>query len=151
MNTSYSLIHQFFIGFLLWAFIILYPMLISIYVFLPLFIGVIGYLFMVGLEHGKWHYIALSLIYFINLEVNLSLPLFLMILTSLVVYAMFYKKLSQIKRCKICAKMMLVLFLDIIYLVSLLGYDFIFQTTSVTLDVILSYSLLIDLLVVTIL
>jgi hypothetical protein len=126
-------------------------MLISIYVFLPLFIGLIGYLFMLGIAQGKWHYLILTTIYFTNLEINLSLPFFLMILSSLIVYTMFYKKLSQVKRCKICAKIILVLLLDLVYLVSLLGYDFIFETTSVTLDVILSYSLLIDILVVMVL
>jgi hypothetical protein len=123
-------------------------MLISIYVFLPLFIGLVGYLFIIGIEQGKLHYVILSIIYFINLEVNLSLPFFLMIFSSMVVYGMFYTKLSQVKRCKVCAKIILVILLDVLYLGALLGYDFIFQTNSIMLDILLTYTLLIDILVV---
>jgi len=151
MNTLLQSLYGPLLGFLILTFTLFYPMLISIYVFLPLFIGLVGYLFIIGIEQKKWHYVLLSIVYFINLEVNLSLPFFLMILSSLVVYAVFYKKLSQVKRCKVCAKIFLVLLLDVFYLACLLGYDFIFQMSSVGLDTILAYSLVIDLLVVIVL
>ena len=151
MNTLLQSLYAPLLGFLILTFTLFYPMLISIYVFLPLFIGLVGYLFIIGIEQKKWHYVLLSIVYFINLEVNLSLPFFLMILSSLVVYAVFYRKLSQVKRCKICAKIFLVLLLDVFYLACLLGYDFIFQMSSVGLDTILAYSLVIDLLVVIVL
>ncbi|MCF6243681.1 MAG: hypothetical protein L3J43_01440 [Sulfurovum sp.] len=151
MNTSIRLIYPIFIWFLIGTFTLFYPMLISIYVFLPLFIGIVGYVFILGVEQGKWHYVLLSMVYLINLEVNLSLPFFLMLLSSLVVYAVFYTKLAQVKRCKICIKMMLVLLLDLVYLGSLIGYDFIFQSSSIMLDKILAYSLIIDMLVVMVL
>jgi len=151
MNTFYRFLHRPLLWLLIGAFILFYPMLISIYVFLPLFIGLMGYLFIVGIDQRKWHYVLLSIIYFINLEVNLSLPFFLMILSSLLVYGMFYTKLAQVKRCKVCAKIILVLLLDVVYFGCLLGYDFIFQTTSIMLDIILAYSLVIDILVVMVL
>jgi len=151
MQTFTRLMYPFLIWFLIITFILFYPMLISIYVFLPLFIGIVGYIFIVGIDQKKWHYVLLAILYFINLEVNLSLPFFLMILSSLVVYAMLYTKLAQVKRCKVCAKITLVLLLDVVYLGCLLGYDFIFQTTSVVLDKLLAYSLIVDLLVVMVL
>ena len=132
-------------------FIIFYPMLISIYVFLPLLIGVMGYILMQGIEKGKIHYIFISLVYFINLEVNLSLPFFLIVISSLLVYVLFYHSLIYFRDCMICRPVLSVLLIDGVYLGSLLAYDFIFQTNSIVLDNILLYSLIIDLLIVVIL
>ncbi len=132
-------------------FIIFYPMLISIYVFLPLLIGVMGYILMQGIEKGKIHYIFISLVYFINLEVNLSLPFFLIVISSLLVYVLFYHSLIHFRDCMICRPVLSVLLIDGVYLGFLLAYDFIFQTNSIVLDNILLYSLIIDLLIVVIL
>ena len=132
-------------------FIIFYPMLISIYVFLPLFIGVIGYIFIKGVDENKIFYSLLSAIYFINLEVNLSLPFFLAIIVSLLVYIFFYHHLDYFRKCIICRPILSVLLIDGLYLLSLLAYDFIFQTQTIVLDNILLYSLIVDLLLVAVL
>jgi len=132
-------------------FIIFYPMLISIYVFLPLLIGVMGYIFIQGIEKEKIHYVFIAIIYFINLEVNLSLPFFLIFISSLLVYVLFYHSLLYFRECVICRPVLSVLLIDMVYLGSLLSYDFIFQTNSIVLDNILLYSLIIDLLIVVIL
>jgi len=132
-------------------FIIFYPMLISIYVFLPLLIGVMGYVFIQGIEKGKTRYIFVAIIYFINLEVNLSLPFFLIFISSLLVYVLFYHSLLYFRKCRICRPVLSVLLIDAVYLGSLLSYDFIFQTNSIVLDNILLYSLIVDLLIVVIL
>ncbi len=130
------------------SFVLFYPMLISFYVFLPLLIGLMGYLFIEGIEQGKWSYILLSLIYFINLEVNLSLPFFLILVAVLIVYMLFYGTLSHLKKCKICRPLLTVFLIDVIYLGILLAYDFVFGTSSIVLDTILLYSLVVDLLIV---
>ena len=132
-------------------FIVFYPMLISIYVFLPLLIGVMGYILIQGIEKGKTRYIFVAIIYFINLEVNLSLPFFLIFISSLLVYVLFYHSLLYFHKCKICRPVLSVLLIDAVYLGSLLSYDFIFQTNSIVLDNILLYSLIVDLLIVVIL
>ncbi len=132
-------------------FIVFYPMLISIYVFLPLFIGIMGYTFIKGVDENNIFYILLSLIYFINLEVNLSLPFFLTIITSLIVYVLFYHYLNYFRKCVICRPILSVLLIDGLYLIFLLAYDFIFQTHTIVLDNILLYSLIVDLLVVVVL
>jgi len=136
---------------LVWLFILFYPMLISIYVFLPLLIGVMGYIFILGIEEGKFHYVLMSMVYFVNLEVNLSLPFFLIFISVLLVYVVFYHKLTHFRKCKICKPIMSVILLDVVYLGCLLSYDFIFQSTSVVLDTILLYSLIVDTLVVVLL
>ncbi len=132
-------------------FIMFYPMLISIYVFLPLFVGVMGYLLMKGINENKIFYILLALFYFINLEVNLSLPFFLTTLISLLVYVFFYHHLNYFRKCVICRPILSVILIDGFYLLSLLAYDFVFQTHTIVLDNILLYSLIVDLLVVVVL
>ncbi|UFH58015.1 hypothetical protein [Sulfurovum mangrovi] len=141
--------------FLLWTFtvifIIFYPMLISIYVFLPLLIGVMGYLLILGIEKEKKSYVFAALVYFINLEINLSLPFFLTIISSLLIYVLFFHSLLHFRKCKLCTPIITVILLDFFYLGSLLAYDFIFQDTTIMLDNILLYSLVIDLLIVVVL
>ncbi len=140
---------------LLWmlilAFVLFYPMLISFYVFLPLLIGLMGYIFIEGIDKGKWIQVLLPLIYFINLEVNLSLPFFLIMISVLIVYILFYGTLSHLKKCRICTPLLTVFLIDVVYLGILLSYDFIFSTSSIVLDKILLYSLIVDLLVVVVL
>lgn len=126
-------------------------MLISIYVFLPLLIGVMGYLLILGIEKEKKSYIIPALVYFINLEINLSLPFFLTIISTLMIYVLFSQSLKHFRSCRICTPIITVILLDFFYLGALLAYDFIFQETTIILDNILLYSLVIDLLIVVVL
>ena len=151
MDKFYQSLYRPLIWIIVLLFIAFYPMLISIYVFLPLLIGIMGYLLILGIEEGKLHYVFMSLVYFINLEVNLSLPFFLTIITTLLVYVMFYNNLTHFRRCQVCKPILSVLAIDALYLGLLLSYDFIFQSASVVLDNILLYSLIVDVLVVVIL
>ena len=132
-------------------FIFFYPMLISIYVFLPLLIGAMGYMLVQGLEREKASFILLAIVYMVNLEVNLSLPIFLTVISSLLFYILLYPSLKHFRRCIICRALLSVLFLDLMYLGCLFSYDFIFQTQSIILDEILLYTLIVDMLVVVIL
>ncbi len=130
-------------------FTLFYPMLISIYVFLPLFIGALSYILILGLQNKNPLFLALPIIYLINLEINLSLPLFLSIITTFFFFVTLYPSLLYFRRCKLCKPLISVLILDFLYLGALLSFDFIFDLKSVTLDESLLYSLIIDLLVVT--
>ena len=132
-------------------FILFYPMLISIYVFLPLFIGAMSYILVQGLERDKSLFIFISAIYLMNLEVNLTLPLFLTIISSFIFYVTIYPYLRHFRRCKICKSLISVVILDFLYLGALFVFDFIFQTQSIVLDNILLYSLVVDMLVVVLL
>ncbi|MDQ7086301.1 MAG: hypothetical protein Q9M36_15985 [Sulfurovum sp.] len=136
---------------LIYLFIFFYPMLISIYVFLPLFIGAMSYALIQGLEQRKTTYLLVSIIYFINLEVNLSLPLFLTIISSFLFYVTVYASLRHFRSCKVCKALISVLILDIFYLGALFFFDFVFQTNSIVLDSILLYSLVVDMLIVVLL
>ena len=151
MNKVFYFLYHPLIWALIGIFIAFYPMLISIYVFLPLFIGVAGYIMILGIEERKLHYVLMAIIYYINLEVNLSLPFFLTTISTLIVYVLFYKNLTYFRSCQVCKPIISVLLIDMVYLGALLAYDFIFQITSVGLDNILFYSLISDVLVVVIL
>ena len=129
-------------------FIIFYPMLISIYVFLPLMIGAIGYLFIMGLEESNRSYIIFTVIYMINLEVNLSLPLFLILITVLSFYLAIYPTLQILKECKMCVAVLSAVFIDLLYFIALVGYDFIFEEVSIVVDQLLFYTLFVDMIMV---
>jgi hypothetical protein len=131
--------------------VLFYPMLISIYVFLPLFIGAMSYILIQGLERDRSFYIFIGIVYLINLEVNLSLPLFLSIITSFFFYLTLYPYLTYFRRCKMCKPIISVMILDLLYLGALISFDFIFQTQSIVLDNILLYSLVVDMLIVVLL
>jgi len=143
--------HQ-FVSALFWIlsiiFVIFYPMLISIYVFLPLMIGAISYLFIIGLEESNKSYIIFTVIYMINLEVNLSLPLFLIILTALIFYVTIYPTLGILKECKACVALLSAIFIDLLYFITLVGYDFIFDEVSIVVDQLLFYTLVVDMIMV---
>ncbi|MEA1879323.1 MAG: hypothetical protein U9N11_01585 [Campylobacterota bacterium] len=128
--------------------IALYPMFISIYVFLPLLVGTMGYILILGIEKERMLYVMMALVYFLNLEANLSLPFFLTIISTLLTYVLFDNNLTFIRNCNLCRPVIYVLMIDIFYLGSLLAYDFIFQASSVGLDSILLYSLVVDMLLV---
>ncbi len=151
MSTVSKLIQLPIIWMISILFIIFYPMLISIYVFLPLFVGVMGYMFIKGIDENKIFYILLALFYFINLEVNLSLPFFMTIISSLIVYVFFYHHLDYFRKCVICRPLLSVILIDGFYLSSILVYDFVFQVHTIVVDKILLYSLIVDLLVVVVL
>ena len=151
MNTILNLIRIPVLWSLAIAFVIFYPMLISIYVFLPLLIGVMGYVLMLGIETNRISYIIIPLLYFLNIEVNLSLPYFLTLIASLLIYVLFFRHLNYFRKCAICRPILSVILMDVLYLALLLSYDFIFSTSSIVVDNILLYSLVVDLLVVVLL
>jgi hypothetical protein len=147
MDKANILLKKILLWLLLSMFVLFYPMLISIYVFLPLFVGVVGYFLILGIDRGKISYILISLFYLINLDINLSLPFLLSTIAVLLVYIFLYPYIANFKSCKVCSPLLNVLFIDLIYFLLLMGYDFIFQTHNIMLDDILLYPLVIDLLV----
>jgi len=126
-------------------------MLISIYVTLPLFIGFAGYLIVRGLNGEGWRYLLLPLLYLLNLEINLSLPLLLTLAAVLIYYLFFYPSVLFLKRCPLCVAILSVLFIDGIYLGLILLYDFIFASESIEINTSLFSSLAADILAAVIL
>ncbi len=121
------------------------------YVFLPLFIGLAGYMVIRGIDGHGVRYIWFPLLYLLNLEANLSLPMFLSLLAILLFYLTLYEKIRYFKRCSVCVGLLSVVAIDIYYFVLILGYDFMFDTTSIFIDSLLVYSLVFDLIFVVLL
>jgi hypothetical protein len=131
-------------GVLLTVFVILYPMLISIYVFLPLFVGFSGWMIIRGVDGAGVMYIVIPLIYLVNLEINLSLPLLMVVFATLFYYLALYKRVLIFKRCKFCVASLSVISIDLLYLGSLMLYDLLMDTSSIVIDKLLWYSLIAD-------
>lgn len=126
-------------------FILYYPILISVYVKLPLFIGYAGYLLLLGMEGKRgYSYIFLPLLYLLNLEANLSLPLLLTVLSVFIYHMIFYNIVNILKRCGVCVAFISVVAIDSIYFALILVYDFIFEGSSIEINSLLLYSLVLD-------
>jgi len=151
MNKANMLLQKILLWIVVLTFVLFYPMLISIYVFLPLFIGIMGYFLILGIEQGRLSYVIVSLLYLLNMDINLSLPFLLVTIAILFVYIFFYPHLIHFRKCKVCTPFLTVLLIDLTYFAFLVGYDFIFQTENIVLDDILLYPLVVDLLVAVIL
>lgn len=151
MNFNPSTISKPFFWLFIFLFVAFYPIFISIYVFLPLLIGAMSYVLIQGIEKSNLSAILIVIIYMINLEVNLSLPIFFILIVTLLFYVMIYPSLTHFRKCSVCKPLLSVIFLDLCYLGSLFTFDFIFQTQSIFLDTILLYSLIVDMLIVVIL
>ncbi len=128
------------------ALVVFYPMLISIYVTLPLFVGFSGLVLVLGLEKERYDYIVYALLYMFSLELNLSLPLILMPISTLIFYFFIKHKLAYIKLCKKCVYVATVLLINFIYFVLLGGYDFITDQSSVNYDHLLIFSFIYDII-----
>jgi len=134
---------------LFWALtIIVYPMLISMYVTLPLFVGFAGLMMVIGIEEERRAYTLFALIYMLNLEINLSLPMFIMPISVMVFYIFIKDKLAIIKLCKICVRVVSVILINAIYFFILANYDFITDQSSVNYDSLLLSSVLFDIIAV---
>ena len=138
------LILRLILGLFLTVFVILYPMLISIYVFLPLFIGYAGWLLVRGIEGEGVGYILIPLVYLVNLEINLSLPLMLVVIAVLLYYLTLYERVRVLRKCRVCVAVISVISIDVYYLGILMMYDLLMDTSSIAVDSLLWYSLLAD-------
>ncbi len=128
------------------ATVVIYPMLISIYVTLPLFVGFSGLILVRGLDKENYLYIFFSLVYMLNLEVNLSLPIFLLPISAIIFYIFFKDKLNFLKLCLSCVSVATVLFINLIYFSLLFFHDFITGQNSVNYDSFLIFSIIYDII-----
>jgi hypothetical protein len=122
-------------------------MLISIHVFFPLLIGYAGYMLVRGISKNSFPHIFFASLYLLNLDFNLSLPLSLSIITSLLIYIFIYTSKEIFLNCKLCQTIFNIIAIDVVYILFINIYDFIFETKSIDMDLLLLYSLLIDIIV----
>ena len=128
------------------AIVIIYPMLISIYVTLPLFVGFVGLMLVIGVDEEKYLYIILSLIYMLNLEINLSLPILLLPISVFIFYIYFKDRLDFLKLCRVCVYIATVVLINLIYFFLLFIFDSITGQSSVNYDSFLLFSVVYDII-----
>lgn len=131
---------------LLFLFVVLYPLFVSMYTMLPPLIGVAAYFLIINIEKENIYVLA-PLFYLINLDLNLSLPLLLSIALSVLVYMFAYSSMKRLIRCRVCLVFALIFTVDLFYYASLFVYDFIFQSSTVLADMLLIYYIVIDILI----
>ena len=126
--------------------VLLYPMLISIYVTLPLFIGFAGLMFIIGIEKDKLIYTLFATLYMLNLEINLSLPLFLLLISTTIFYIFLNNKLHFLKLCRVCVYVLTVVSINLIYFFVLTLYDIVTHQHSINYDGLIAISIIYDII-----
>ena len=126
--------------------VLLYPMLISIYVTLPLFIGFAGLMFIIGVEKEKYLYVLFAIVYMLNVEINLSLPLFLLLISTLIFYIFINNKLHFLKLCRVCVYVLTVVSINLIYFFILTLYDIVSHQHSINCDGLIVISIIYDII-----
>ncbi|MDY0194975.1 MAG: hypothetical protein RBR33_02810 [Sulfurovaceae bacterium] len=129
-------------------FVILYPMFVSVHSFLPFFFGVAGYVFMTGIRAQNIPLIIISSFYLLNLEINLSMPLFGSIIAVLLFYLFIFPKIKGWMHNKSFIPVTSVMFIYLTYYIVLFIDDLIFLTSNHNINFtwILFFSFVIDIL-----
>lgn len=130
-------------------FAIFYPILISFYVVLPLFIGLAGYLMILGIKNDNIAPILVSSLYLLLLDINTSIPIFSGIIATLLCYLLVLPRLRIILNCKICISAIIVSSIYIIYFIIAYIFDFAFELESVHVSMLVLVSMLLDIILVT--
>ncbi len=137
-----------FVSLLLVLLALLYPILISLYVVLPFFIGLAGYLMIVGIRDDNIMQIFISFLYLLNLDINTSVPIFSSIIAVLLCYLFVFPRLRIIVNCKICVSAIMVISIYIIYFLVAYIFDFTFELEYVHIGILVLISMLLDIFLV---
>jgi hypothetical protein len=123
-----------------------YPFLVSIYSMLPPLIGIVGYIVISNIDKNRLFALS-GMVYLLNLELNLTLPMLLSIFVVIMTYIFLYSPLKLLIRCKVCFLFTMIAIVDIFYYLTLFLYDAMFQTTTVVSDMILVYYIIADIFI----
>ena len=150
MNSYRSDYHRDKLNFLeklgLFLVVIGYPVLVSIYSMLPPLIGLAGYIIISNVDRNKIYALA-GMVYLLNLELNLTLPMLLSIFVVIMTYIFLYSTLKLLIRCQVCFLFTMIVIVDTLYYMTLFLYDAMFQTTTVVSDMMLVYYIIVDIFV----
>jgi len=135
-----------YLRWLLLVFAIFYPMLTSIYIFLPPLIGVVGLFIIYNMERNKT-YAFIGILYLLNLDFNATLPILLSLVIVILVYILIYPSAKLIINCKKCLAIFLIMFINLLYYASLFLYDFIFSLNILVANSTLIFYIIIDLMI----
>ena len=137
------------IGFWRWIVIIFivlfYPLLVSIYTMLPPLIGIAGLVIIYYFEKN-WIYAMAGILYLLNIDLNLGLPLLLSSFSTVLIYYLVYPSVQSMIRCKTCLSLFLIVLIDAFYCMNPFIYDFIFSSSVVAGDLTLIFYIVMDIL-----
>ncbi len=127
-------------------FVIIYPMLVSIYPLFPPLFGIAGLVIIYNINKNIIYTIS-TMLYLIHLDLNLSLPFMLSIFSILLINTFIYPTAKLMIRCRVCLGLFLIILVDIFYYISLFIYDFILNSTTVIADTMLSFYIFTDIII----
>ena len=137
------------IGFWKWAVIIFivlfYPLLVSIYTVFPPLVGIAGLVIIYYFEKN-WIYAMAGILYLLNIDLNLGLPIFLSSFSIILIYYLIYPTTRLMVRCKTCLSLFLIVLIDAFYYMNLFIYDFIFSSSTIKGDLTLIFYIMMDIL-----
>jgi len=105
-------------------------------------------MFIIGLEKKKSSVWFLALAYMFILEINLSLPIGLIAIASLICYIYIFSKLAILKHCPKCIQIIGVISINIIYLFMLSFIDLITSQSSIDYNISIFYTIIVDIIAV---
>lgn len=132
--------------FILVTWVIIYPMMVSMYSMLPPLIGLAGYIIITNVNKQRIYALS-AMLYLMHLDLNLTLPIFLSIFIIVMVYLFLYSNLKLLIRCRVCLLFALIVMIDLFYYLSLFIYDFVFNSSTVINDMLLAYYIAIDIFI----
>jgi len=123
-----------------------YPILVSIYTMLPPLIGLVGYIVVTNMDKNRIYALA-GMLYLVNLDLNLTLPLLLSVFMVVMVQVLIYPRLKLLIYCQVCLFLILIVVIDFLYYFSLFIYDFIFNSSTIIADVMLIFYIVVDVMI----
>ncbi|KIM07372.1 MAG: hypothetical protein KU29_06985 [Sulfurovum sp. FS06-10] len=123
-----------------------YPILVSIYTMLPPLIGLVGYIVVTNMDKNRIYALA-GMLYLVNLDLNLTLPLLLSVFMVVMVQVLIYPRLKRLIYCQVCLFLILIVVIDFLYYFSLFIYDFIFNSSTIIADVMLIFYIVVDVMI----
>jgi len=126
--------------------VVAYPILVSIYTMLPPLIGLVGYVIMTNIDKNRVYALS-GMLYLVNLDLNLTLPILLSVFIIVLIYLLLYFNLKLLIRCQVCLIFVLIVMVDLCYYLSLFLYDFMFNTSTISGDMLLVYYFVVDIFV----
>jgi len=127
-------------------FVVIYPMLVSIYPLLPPLFGIAGLIIINNINKNIIYTIS-TMLYLIHLDLNLSLPFMLSVFSILLINTFIYPTAKLMIRCRVCLGLFLIILVDIFYYFNLFIYDLILSATTVIADSMLSFYIFVDVII----
>jgi hypothetical protein len=138
------------IGFFRWILIlfavIFYPILVSIYALFPPLIGIAGLIIIYNIDKNIILVIS-GVLYLIHIDLNLSLPFLLSIVSIVLIHILAYPSAKLMIRCRVCLALFLIIIIDTLYYTNLFLYDIILGTKTIIADSILWLYIFIDIII----